>query len=98
MNDCYWGGVNDQFYYEVDSGRIVGEIQQLPNKTWNGLFYGAFMSPDCGNYIDDTRCRKAVEIVNRRAQEAWKRKQEAWKNQPTVVYEEPQKTWWKIWE
>lgn len=99
MNDCYWGGENDQFYYECDTGRIVGEIKQLPNKTWSGLFHDAFMGPNCGNYIDDIRCRKAVESAHRRSVEEWERKREAWRNGPTVVYaEEPKKSWWKFWK
>ena len=101
MNDCYWGGVEDQYYYEVDSGRIVGEIKLDSDLVYEAFYFDAWNNPNLGRYIDDARARKVVETARQREVEKWDRLRTAW-NAPSVEevcpVQTPKKTWWKIWE
>lgn len=56
----YWGGQSDRFFYERESGRIVGDIVELTDGTWSACYYDNGMKM-IGTYIDDARARKAVE-------------------------------------
>ena len=102
MNDCYWGGEVDQFYYECDTGRIIGEIKRHGlGGTYEALYFDSWNNPNMGRYIDEDRARKAVERCRKQDVEVWERRREAWKNHPEVEetpIETPRKTWWKIWE
>ena len=101
MNDCYWGGDNGQFYYECDTGRIVGEVKTSAiSGTCDAYYFDSWSNPSLGKYIDDDRARKAVERCRQKDVEVWERRRAAW-NAPAVEetpVENPKKTWWKIWE
>lgn len=99
MNDCYWGGEEDQYYYEVDTGRIIGRIEKNVSGNYDAYYTDQFANPFCGEYIDSFRARKVVEQARERTNEFWRRNREA--NAVKPVYEkveEPKKTWWKFWE
>ena len=101
MNDCYWGGVDDNFYYDCESGWIIGEIRQLEDGTWESTYIDWWSGPKVGRFIDAARARKSIERMRKHDVEHWKRQQEAW-NAPATFEEEPvetsRKSWWKIWE
>lgn len=100
MNDCYWGGQEDQYYYEVDSGKILGQIIPNSDLIYKAFYFDAWKDSRLGDYIDATRARKAVELARKQDVEKWDRMRDAWRSQrveeePVI---EPMKTWWKIWE
>lgn len=101
MNDCYWGGDDDRFYYECDTGRIIGEIRLNSDLVYEASYIDAWNNPNLGRYIDADRARKVVENVRKKEEEKWERMRKAW-NAPSVEevcpVETPKKTWWKIWE
>lgn len=110
MNDCYWGGDWDQYYYECDTGRIIGEIKVLASQSYEAYYVNAWGGPRLGKYIDSDRARKAVGNAHKKEEERWERMRKAWNSLPKVSDEDlladlgqvplrtPKKTWWKIWE
>ena len=100
MNDCYWGGPEDRYYYEVDSGRIIGQIIANSDQIYKAFYFDAWNNPGLGDYIDDDRARKAVERCRKQDVEVWEKRRAVW-NAPVVEetpVQEPMKSWWKIWE
>lgn len=110
MNDCYWGGDDDRFYYECDTGRIIGEIRLNSDLVYEASYIDAWHNPNLGRYIDADRARKVVENVRKTEEERWERMRKAWNSSPKVSDEDlladlgqspvrtAKKTWWKIWE
>lgn len=104
MTDCYWGGTEDQYYYEVDSGRIIGQVIPNSDYVYKAFYFDAWNNSGLGDFIDGTRARKAVENAHKIETEKWKRKRAAWNSVPPAPPEPPPArkisfgTWWKIWE
>lgn len=103
MNDCYWGGDDNQYYYECDTGRVIGEVIRTGplNGPREAFYFDAWSNPKLGRFIDNDRARKAVENARKKDVEVWERRRAAW-NAPAPVEEEPvetpRKSWWKVWE
>lgn len=101
MNDCYWSDSEGLYYYECDTGRVIGEIIPNSDGVYLAFYYDAWNNSNLGRYIDAVRARRAVECSRKLDAEKWERLRAAW-NAPTLVEEEPviepMKSWWKIWE
>lgn len=91
----YWGGQDDRFFYERESGRIIGDVEQLTDGTWSACYYDNGMKL-IGTFIDDARARKAVE----KALENHMRWCDFMNrcHQVKTTVEEPKYKWWQVWK
>lgn len=107
MTDCYWGGTEDQYYYEVDSGRIIGQIIPNSDGIYKAFYFDAWNNSGLGDFIDSARARKAVENARAQTIKKWERQRAAWNSIDSIPLSPPEPppgrkinygTWWKIWE
>lgn len=93
----YWGGQDDRFFYARETGRIVGDVEQLTDGTWSACYYDNAMKL-IGTFIDDARARKAVEKALENHIRWCDFMDQSLQVKVVVDEAEPQRKWWQVWK